>query len=237
LFVADFHGQCIKVFDRHTGAFLRKIGEAGPDDGQFVRPITVRVNNRGQIVTIDVMKCRVQTFERNGKFVFAFGQMGNHPGDLVRPKHMSIDANGFMYIADAAFNNVQVFDDEGKVVDYFGSPGTHPGSMDLPAGVFVQEGDVDLFKAYVHPAFQAERLILVANQFGPNRVSVYAQGHLKQGKTVADILPARAKVGAGLQDPNKPTTMPTAAEAAKEAAERASSPTTAPATGGPSANN
>jgi len=228
LFVADFRGQKVKVLDRATGALRRTIGEGGPDDGQFVRPLAVRVNPKGQIVVSDIMKCRIQTFSADGKFVSGIGQMGATPGDLNKPKHFSFDSDGYMYVVDAGFNNVQVFDDEGKVVDYFGSSGTHPGSMDLPAGVFVQEGDVDLFKQYIHPAFQAERLIIVTNQFGPHRVAVYAQGHLKKGKTLADVLPSRANVETGVDDPSKPTTQPASPRDRLPAP--LNLPTTAPAT-------
>ncbi|CAN5464498.1 hypothetical protein BH10PLA1_BH10PLA1_03220 [soil metagenome] len=227
LYVADFRGQKIKVLDRATGKQLRTIGEGGPDDGQFVRPLAVRVNPKGQVVVSDIMKCRIQTFTRDGKFLSALGQMGNTPGDLNKPKHLSFDANGYMYVVDAGFNNVQVFDEDGKVVDYFGSAGAHPGSMDLPAGIFVQEGDVDLFAKYLHPAFEAERLILVTNQFGPFRVAVYAQGHLKKGKTVADILPSRAKVDLGVDDLAKSTTRPVAPR--DRLPEAIETPTTAPA--------
>ena len=169
----------------------------------------------------DVIRCRVQRFSRDGKFLGAFGQIGNLPGDLVRPKHFSFDKNGYMYIADAAFNNVQVFDTQQKVVGYFGSAGGHPGSMDLPAGVYVDESaeDLALFQEYVHPAFKAERLILVTNQFGNQRVSIYASGTLKPGKTLADITVSRAKVSLGTMGPaTNPTTQPDFVPAAPAAA-------------------
>ena len=69
--------------------------------------------------------------------------------------------------------------------------------MYLPAGVCVHEGDLDLFKNKIHPAFQAERLILVTNQFGHNKVSVYAMGHLEPGKTVEDIAAAQGLIPSG----------------------------------------
>jgi hypothetical protein len=124
----------------------------------------------------------------------AFGQVGNRAGDFVRPKHMAIDSQGMIYIVDAAFNNVQVFDEKGKIAGFFGSLGTHPGAMDLPAGLWVTESDMDLFQQYVHPAFEARRLVIVSNQFGPNKIAVYAEGHLKPGKTLADIRAGRTSV-------------------------------------------
>lgn len=198
LFVSDYSEQTIKVFNRKTGVPLRKIGEAGPDDGQFNRPLAVRVDNNGVLYVADVIKCRVQRFNRDGTFIDAFSRPGNLPGDLARPKHFSFDKNNYLYIADGAFANVQVFDEKQKVVGYFGSLGSYPGAMDLPVGVYVDEDPADLavLQQYVHPAFEAERLILVTNQLGNDRLSVYAGGHLKPGKTTADIAASRTKMAA-----------------------------------------
>lgn len=211
LFTIDYKACKVKVLDRATGRYLRGFGEAGDGDGQFTGPLTVRVDPSGVVYVGDVLTSRIQRFTRDGKFLSAFGRPGNLAGDMVRPKHFSFDKQGYLYLADAAFNNVQVFDEQQKVVGYFGAVGNHPGSMELPAGVFVDETpeDVAMFRQYVHPAFEAERLILVTNQFGLHRVSVYAGGRLKPGKTVADVAPARIKVPLGTLEPTtRPTTQP-----------------------------
>jgi len=70
--------------------------------------------------------------------------------------------------------------------------------MYLPVGVCVDDANLDLFKDYVNPAFQAERLLLVSNQMGANKVAVYAMGHLKPGKTVQDIAAGRANATLGM---------------------------------------
>jgi hypothetical protein len=110
--------------------------------------------------------------------------------------------------------------------------------MDLPAGIDVHESDLDLFQQYVHPAFEVERLILVANQFGGSKISVYAMGHLKAGKTVADIAPTRANIIEGLIPATQPsntnataggtTTQPSPAPAAATATQSIA-PAAAPA--------
>lgn len=206
LFVSDFKGACVKVLDARTGQPLRVIGRAGPEDGSFVRPLSIRIDNEGNLLVADVFKCRIQKFSRSGELLMAFGQSGNRAGDFVRPKHMGVGSDGSIYVVDAAFNNVQVFDENGKVAGFFGAMGNHPGAMDLPAGLWIQEADLDLFQQYIHPAFQAERLIVVSNQFGPNKVAVYAQGQLKPGKTLADISAGRAMTAVGLEDPKKSST-------------------------------
>ena len=89
---------------------------------------------------------------------------------------------------------MQIFDPAGHVLTFFGSAGNFPGAMNLPAGLALHEGDLDLFADRIHPAFQAERLVVVTNQFGPNKVSVYALGHLKPGKTARDVAAGRVSV-------------------------------------------
>jgi hypothetical protein len=94
-----------------------------------------------------------------------------------------------------------MFDEEGQVLMYFGSAGAHDGAMSLPAGITVHDGDLELFEPYIHPAFEARRLLVVTNQFGLHKVAVYAMGNLKPGRTMADIAPEAASIATGLGDP------------------------------------
>jgi DNA-binding beta-propeller fold protein YncE len=191
LYVVDMESLHVKVVNRFSGELLATIGQPGGLDGQFVRPLGIAVDSEGYIYVSDIIKCQVQRFDPEGNLVLAFGQSGNRPGYFSKPKHLKVASDGLVYAVDAAFNNVQILDEEGKAMMFFGSHGNHTGAMDLPAGIYITEKDIDLFAQYIHPAFKAERLILVTNQFGPNRVAVYAMGGLREGRTLADITPGR----------------------------------------------
>jgi DNA-binding beta-propeller fold protein YncE len=204
LFVADFQGAVVKVLDVSSAQIIRTIGKPGPNDGEFVRPLSVHIDREGNLLVGDVFKCRIQKFTRDGQFLMAFGQIGSRAGDFVRPKRIDVDSDGLIYVVDAAFSNVQVFDPTGRVVGFFGTQGQHPGAMDLPAGICIVEEELDLFQTYFHPAFQTNRIVVVSNQFGPSKISVYALGQLKPGKTVADISADRADVVAGVELTAKP---------------------------------
>jgi len=174
-------------------------------------PLGIAVDKQGNVYVTDVMKCQLQKFSPQGKLLSSFGTISASAGGLVRPKHLDVDKNGLIYVVDAAFQNVQIFDELGRVYTFFGSAGNHPGAMYLPAGISVHEGDLDLYQSYIHPAFEAERLVVVTNQFGANKVSVYAVGRLKQGKTVADIVGSQNVVPSGTSDQPglpPPTTQP-----------------------------
>jgi len=204
LFVCNFATQRVEVLNRRTGKLERFIGEQGMGDGQFIRPLGIAVDKHGNLYVADVMKCTVQKFDPSGKFVQSFGTISPNAGGLVRPKQMAVDNDGTLYVVDAAFQNVQLFNDVGQVYTFFGSPGSHPGAMYLPAGICVHEGDLDIFAKYIHPAFEAQRLIIVTNQFGLNKISVYAFGHLKPGKTVADIAASQGIVPLGTSATTQP---------------------------------
>jgi hypothetical protein len=219
LYVSDFKGQRVEVYDRRSGQLLRTIGAPGQAPGQFIRPLGMTVDAAGNLYVMDVLNCKLQKFDVNGKLVSNWGTVSNNAGGFVRPKHIAVDKDGTLYVVDAAFQNVQLMDQIGRVYTFFGSAGTHPGAMFLPAGISVHEGDLDLFAQYIHPAFQAQRLILVTNQFGDNKIAIYAMGHLKQGTTVADISNSQGLVpdASGDAKMNSPAPLSPTAKAPGEA--------------------
>jgi DNA-binding beta-propeller fold protein YncE len=200
LYVVDYKGQKVDVLDRNTGEVLRTIGGPGSEPGQFVKPLGIAVDGTGNVYVGDVLKCTIQKFDREGKLISGWGTVSNKAGGLVRPKHIGVDSQGLIYVVDSSFQNVQLFDQNGQVLTFFGSTGHHPGAMNLPVGLAIHEGDLDLFAKDIHPAFAAERLVLVTNQFGKNKVSVYAMGHLKPGLTVNDISSSKGLVPSGTDE-------------------------------------
>jgi len=199
LYVAEFARHQISIRNRYTGQEIATIGGSGRGDGQFSGPIGVAHDKDGNIYVTDLFGYRVQRFGSDGSFQERIGQQGDQPGTFARPKHIAVDGADVVYVVDAAFQNVQMFSTKGDLLMYFGGAGEFPGSMDLPAGVCVKEGDVGYFERFVHPAFNAERLVVVSNQFGNNKVSVYAMGRLKAGHDLEEINATQRKIP-GLND-------------------------------------
>jgi hypothetical protein len=222
LYVADFATQSVLVLDRVRGEQRRTIGGPGGADGEFIRPLGVNVGGNGHVYVGDTIRGCVQQFDPSGAHVRTIGSIGDGPGSFVRPKHMAID-DGILYVVDGAFQNVQMFTTEGELLMFFGGPGPFAGAMSLPAGVTVHGDNIERFEPWVHPAFEAQRLVVVSNQFGPDKIAVYAFGGLREGFTVADV--------AGLQAPEKAESEPEAAGNPEEGDE-AVGPATPPAAAG-----
>jgi DNA-binding beta-propeller fold protein YncE len=206
LYAADYKASHVEVFDRTTGNVIRTISGPGKKKGEMYGPLGIAVDKDGNVFVDDVINCRVQKFSADGIFISAFGTLGDSPGTFTRPKHMAVDPDGVIYIVDAAFQNVQMFDKQYRPLLYFGSAGNHPGSMDMPAGISLHDGDLDLYSGKIPDAFQADRLAVVTNQFGDNRVNVYALGHLKAGHSIEEFSNSRNIVSSGTT--TQPTTGP-----------------------------
>jgi DNA-binding beta-propeller fold protein YncE len=203
LYVCNMAGQNVEIMDRQTGKVLGTIGTVGDADGQFRLPLGIDVDLEGNIHVVDVMRCRLQKFSPDGRLLAAVGNMTDTAGNFVRPKHVAIDRDGQVFVVDAAFQNVQVFDKGYRLLTSFGAAGSFPGAMSLPAGICVSDGGLELFQDQVHPYFQPSRLVLVTNQFGENKVGVYALGQVRAGHTGQELAAARIEVTPGDRPPGE----------------------------------
>lgn len=70
--------------------------------------------------------------------------------------------------------------------------------MNQPVGICVSEDGLEYVKDLMHPGFEPKRLVLVTNQFGEAKVSIYAMGELKKGFSAQDLAAAAATVNPGV---------------------------------------
>ena len=72
---------------------------------------------------------------------------------------------------------------EGKLLLPFGEPesaSTSAGTLNLLAAVCVDCDHVGAFKKFAAPGFVIEELIIISNQLGADKVSVFGLGHKEQ---------------------------------------------------------
>jgi DNA-binding beta-propeller fold protein YncE len=182
IYLSDITSHSVHVLDKATRTNLFDIPR-GEDTNNLQRklfqPINIALDAQGRLVVSDLGASRVQIYDAEGKYVRSFGEHGNNVGDFSRNKGVAVDRNNYIYVVDAAFDNVQIFTDEGRLLMPFGGANSNQASMELPAKVLVDYDDVALFQKYAAPDFQVEHLLIVMNQFGPRKVSVYGFGHKK----------------------------------------------------------
>jgi DNA-binding beta-propeller fold protein YncE len=125
--------------------------------------------------------CRVKIFDADGKFLRTLGSQGDLPGQFARPKGIAVDREGRIFVVDAASQTCQIFDTEGRMLLSFGEPGGYPaediGTLNLPAAVCVDYDHLARFQKFAAPGFVLEELIIISNQLGAQKISVFGLGH------------------------------------------------------------
>ncbi len=206
--------QNITVFDKTTRQIKRKFGSRGVGPGKFNFPTNLATDKDGNIYVCDSMNMRIQKLDREGKCLLSFGKAGDNPGTLSRPRGLAVDKDGIIYVVDARLNAIQLFDKTARLLTFIGGLSD---TMDLPAQITIDYDNVSDFAKYIDPGFVAEYLFYVTNQWGPNKVSVFAFGHSKTPMSPpAPTIPATTNAPAAtpvVKPPPTPAAVPVAAPA------------------------
>ena len=182
IYVGDRLNHCVHVLDKLTRTNLFDIPrpeEATNINCRLFQPINLALDAQGRLYVADLGAYRVQVFDADGNYVRTVGKYGDNYGEFARLKGIAVDRANRLYAVDAAGQVVQMFDDTGRLLMWFGEPGGSKVGLRLPSKVFVDYDNVDWFQKYAAPDFQVEHLVIVINQFGPRKVSVFGYGHKK----------------------------------------------------------
>ncbi len=179
LYVCNIKLCKIEVWSRSTGELLRDFSGKGLEPDQLRAPTNLEVGPDGNIYVVDSELSTVKVFSPEGNLLKLIGEPGDRPGYFARPKGIAIDPDGVMYVADAQWEVVQLFTIEGKTLLYFGGTAAGPEGMGLPAGLTIDSTSIELFREYLAPGFEPKYLLFLANQFGNNKIGVYAFGSMR----------------------------------------------------------
>ncbi len=180
LYVTDMKERCVRVYDTRTRAAVRTIpGPAVTNEAQrLYQPVGVAVDAAGRVYVSDVGAFHIQVYDAQGAFLRSISRHGDGVGEFVRNKGIAVDRENRLYAVDAGFKLVQLYDAQDRMLLYFGDPESgEAGRMDLPADIVVDYDHVDFFRPFVAPGRDIEFVVLVSNQFGPHKITVY--GFLK----------------------------------------------------------
>jgi sugar lactone lactonase YvrE len=179
MYVVDIAHHQIQVLSLTDGHTLNVFGKPGSHFDELFQPTNIAIGPDGVLYVSDTGNFRIQKINQSGQFLGSIGQVGSGLGQFARPKGVSVDHNGRIYVVDAAFENVQVFNRLARLLVFFGGPGPHPDNLNLPTAITIDYDNVALFQKYADPKFKLEYVILVANQFGRNKVNVYGFGKMQ----------------------------------------------------------
>jgi DNA-binding beta-propeller fold protein YncE len=193
-YVTDSSSNQIVVMDKRTGKEVNRIGQQGELEeessladlpaGQFLLISDLTADKNGNIYATDKVAARIMEFNEAGVFQRTVGRWGIGIHEFVRPKGIAIDKEGRIWVVDTAPEVVKIYNPEGRLLLFFGLPGNKPGMMNMPAKVVVDYDNVELFQEYAVKGAQIEFLVLVTNQFGPHKISVYGFGSFPEQQPV-----------------------------------------------------
>lgn len=173
IFVTDLTSHQVEVYSKNTFELVRTFPDAPADSPAFLRQPTNLYVIEDRVYVSDFGAFNVKVYTLEGEFLQAIGSYGRGLGQFVRPKGIAVDRNLNLFVVDAGFENVQIFDRNGRLLMFFGGDYKGPGYMWLPAKVVIDYDNLEYFKKYVHEGFDLKYLILVTNQYGPDKISVY----------------------------------------------------------------
>jgi DNA-binding beta-propeller fold protein YncE len=147
-------------------------GDESDSAGYLFSPTNLFVTNDKVYVT-DFGDFKIKIYDHSGTLNGTVGSYGESLGQFSRPKGIAVDRESNLYVVDAGFENIQIFDKEARLLMFFGGNYKGPGDNWLPAKVIIDYDNLAYFQKYVDPAFKMKYLILVTNQFGPDKLNVY----------------------------------------------------------------
>jgi DNA-binding beta-propeller fold protein YncE len=197
-YITDFRSNQVVVLDKTTGREIARMGKA-KDNGQGqTRPLNelppgvfslisdLTLDQEGSIYVTDKAAARITQFDRTGTIRRTIGRLGDNIDEFVRPKGIAIDNADRIWVVDTATEVAKIYDQQARLLLFFGLPGNEPGMMNLPAKIVLDYDNIDLFQPYAVEGANIEFLVLVSNQYGPNKISVYGFGTFPVQQRVPD---------------------------------------------------
>lgn len=191
-YVTDFASNQVVVLDRVTGQEVERLGEQGDGEQQFKLISDLTFGPQGHLYVTDKLKAKIFEFDASGNLKRTRGRLGDNIDELVRPKGVALDRSGRLWVVDASAEVAKIYDQQGRLLLFFGLPGNEPGMMNLPAKIVLDYDNAALFERYAVKGAKIEFLVLVSNQYGPNKVSVYGFGEFPVPAQVPGATPTVA---------------------------------------------
>ncbi|HEX7655024.1 MAG TPA: 6-bladed beta-propeller [Verrucomicrobiae bacterium] len=179
IYIADLQKHCVRVFDKASRSELESLpkgDDAKNAKAEILTPTNLALDREGNLYVGDTGGFHVLVFDATGRYVRTIGEFGDGPSQFARVKGVAVDHDKRLYAVDAMSQVTQIFDASGRLLSWVADPTATKATQSLPAKVMVDYDNVNAFKEYISPEFRAEYLVVIINQTGPHKVSVYAFG-------------------------------------------------------------
>ena len=174
IWVANLAGRTIDVYEKSPpNNFLYSIPNSEVTDVQKIYQPTYLAIAGNEVYVTDFGQFVVKVYSLEGEYIRTVGSYGQNLGQFVRPKGLALDRDMNLYAVDAGFENVQIFNKSGQLLMFFGGPYKISGDMYLPSGITIDYDNLKYFEEFVDPEFRLKYIIIVTNQYGPDKVNVY----------------------------------------------------------------
>ncbi len=147
IYVCDSLKCNIQVFD-FDGKFLYSVGKFGkevqdPKEISFLMPVSLAVDQGGNLVVLDAKTCNVQIIGKMGQLLAKFGEPASPTtgkieigtGGFFHPQALALDEKDNIYVSDTGNHRIRVFNSAGKVINKFGIQGARLGEFNCPTGL------------------------------------------------------------------------------------------------------
>lgn len=173
LYVSNILQHRIDIFSTETLELLRSLPDYEYEDPGFLNSPTNLFIKDDTLYVSDFGAFKIKIYDLRGKFITSIGSYGRGTGQFVRPKGVAVDNDHNIYVVDSGFENVQIFNREGKLLMFFGGTYQGPGNMWLPAKIYIDYDNTKYFEDFVAPGYKLKYLLLVTNQYGPDKIGIY----------------------------------------------------------------
>lgn len=186
-YVTDFASNQVVVLDKITGREIARFGKRSDGqrqgeplmelaNGEFSLISDLALDREANIYVTDKAGGRITQFDRTGTFKRIIGRLGDNVDEFIRPKGIAVDNENRIWIVDAGTEVAKIYNQQSQLLLFFGLPGNEPGMMNLPTTIVLDYENIKYFEQYAVEGADIEFLVLVTNQYGPNKVSVYGFG-------------------------------------------------------------
>ena len=126
--------------------FQGQFGSFGGEEGRFIWPRSIDVDQDGRVYVSDEYTNRISVFDAEGAFRYHWGRYGDADGLLNGPSGIAFDSNNNLWVVDSLNHRVQCFRQQGPFISKFGTQGSGDGELEMPWGLCI-DNNQDIYVA------------------------------------------------------------------------------------------